>query len=111
DYADPYRWRAYAFLEMAHQDSEPAQDFTEAVHSFDLYLEKGRPEADVFRDRGLARAELGNLAGAIEDFSRALEIKPDSKSRAQRGWIYLVLEAPKLAVQDFEEAVKLDPAN
>ena len=85
--------------------------FEEVVAAFDRYLEAGKPLEVVYRGRGLARAELGQYPAAIEDFTKALELHPTSAVQAYRGWTYLVVDAPKLALRDFELAIELDPAN
>jgi tetratricopeptide (TPR) repeat protein len=85
--------------------------FEEVVAAFDLYLETGKPMESVYRGRGLARAELGKYPGAIEDFTRALELDATSAVLTYRGWTHLVCEAPKLALRDFELAIKLDAKN
>ncbi len=65
------------------------------------------------RARGVGRAKLGNYAGAIEDFTLALEIEraegrgADPATLAYRGWAYVVEQAPKLALRDFDEALRL----
>ena len=82
--------------------------FEEVVAAFDRYLEAGKPLEVVYRGRGLARAELGQYPGAIEDFTKALELHPTSAVQAYRGWTYLVVDAPKLALRDFELAIELD---
>ena len=85
--------------------------FEEVIAAFDRYLEAGKPLESVYRGRGLARAELGQYPGAIEDFTKALELHPTSAVQAYRGWTYLVVDAPKLALRDFELAIELDPKN
>jgi eukaryotic-like serine/threonine-protein kinase len=85
--------------------------FDEVIKAFDRYLETGKPQESVYRGRGLARAELGQYPGAIEDFTKALELHPTSAVQAYRGWTHLVVDAPKLALRDFELAIKLDPTN
>ena len=85
--------------------------FDEVIKAFNHYLETGKPQESVYRGRGLARAELGQYAGAIEDFTKALELHPTSAVQAYRGWTHLVVEAPKLALRDFELAIELDPKN
>ena len=85
--------------------------FEEVVEAFDRYLETGKPLESVYRGRGLARAELGQYPGAIEDFTKALELHPTSAVQAYRGWTHLVVDAPKLALRDFELAIELDPKN
>jgi tetratricopeptide (TPR) repeat protein len=85
--------------------------FGEVIKAFDSYIETGKPRESVYQGRGLARAELGQYAGAIEDFTKALELHPTSAVQAYRGWTHLVVDAPKLALRDFELAIELDPNN
>lgn len=93
--------RARALLEL--------RCYEEAVRSCDRYLERGTPTADVFQTRGHAREQLGDNAGAVEDYTRALELAPDAEMHILRGWSYMLLDSWKLALRDFEEAVRLDP--
>ncbi len=105
DYAVVHRLRGEALLKL--------DDHQGAVAAFGHYLrlEKAAPAADVYRARGLARAKLGDYAGAMEDYTRALELEPDAAHmRTRRGWAYL-LAAQKLALRDFDAAVKLNPEN
>jgi eukaryotic-like serine/threonine-protein kinase len=85
--------------------------FQEVIQAFDRYLETGKPLESVYRGRGLARAELGQYPGAIDEFTKALELHPTSAVQAYRGWTHLVVDAPKLALRDFELAIALDPNN
>jgi tetratricopeptide (TPR) repeat protein len=54
-------------------------------------------------------------AGAIGDFSRALDLVPAAdrarRSRLlnERGWAYQYAEAPLLALADFQESLRLEP--
>ena len=84
----------------------------DALRSFDRYLEVGgAATSDVHRGRGRARMRLGDYAGAADDYTRALVIKPDWEIQTHRGWAYFFAEAPRLALRDFEEGVRLNPAN
>jgi eukaryotic-like serine/threonine-protein kinase len=85
--------------------------FEAVIKAFDAYLETGKPLESVYRGRGLARSELGQYPGAIDDFTKALELHPTSAVQANRGWTYLVVDSPKLALRDFELAIELDPKN
>src|SRR5262249_54093942 len=71
--------------------------------------------ARVYLARGLIHAQLGEQARAVDTYSRALllETAPDRLAEAltQRGWAYLKLESPRLALNDFEEAVKRRPGH
>jgi len=55
---------------------------------------------------------MHDYAGGIDDFTHALELergegKPaDSATLAYRGWAYLAEDAPKLALRDFDEALR-----
>jgi tetratricopeptide (TPR) repeat protein len=65
------------------------------------------------RARGLAHAKLKDYAKAIEDYTQALELlpaegkPPDPLTLAYRGWVYLISDAPKLALRDFDAALRL----
>jgi tetratricopeptide (TPR) repeat protein len=66
--------------------------------------------AAVYQARAQAQAKLGHHAAAAEDFTRALELLPDSAlCHAGRGWAYLAVDAPGLALGDFEHVLYLDP--
>ena len=103
DHSQAQRLRAEALFHLGR--------FEEVVAAFDRYLETGKPLESVYRGRGLARAELGRYPGAIEDFTKALEMGPTSAVQAYRGWMHLGVDAPKLALRDFELAIELDPKN
>lgn len=85
------------------------KEFQEAVTEYDKYLKLEKGSKDVYAGRGLARATLGDYAGAIDDYSRVIDLQPTSKAYCQRGWAYLTGEAPLVALRDFEAAIRLDP--
>jgi serine/threonine protein kinase/Tfp pilus assembly protein PilF len=103
DHGPGQRLRAEALFHLGR--------YPDVVKAFDRYLEKGKELESVYRGRGLARAELGLYPSAIEDYTRALELNATSAVHTYRGWAHLVCEAPKLALRDFELAIKLDPKN
>ncbi len=103
DDAQAHRLRAEALFRLGR--------FEDVVRAFDRYLETGKPLEVVYRGRGLAQAELGQYPGAIEDFTKALELHPTSAVQAYRGWTFLVVNAPKLALRDFDLAIELDGKN
>ncbi|MFM9960608.1 MAG: protein kinase domain-containing protein [Planctomycetaceae bacterium] len=82
--------------------------YEDAVRGFTAVLEKAGPIADVYRGRSVALAALNRHREAINDYTLSLQYEPAPNMLAQRGWAYL-LEAPKLAKEDFEEAVRLNP--
>jgi tetratricopeptide (TPR) repeat protein/tRNA A-37 threonylcarbamoyl transferase component Bud32 len=80
----------------------------EARDALDAYLRRGRPSLEFHLTRALCRASLGDYAGAIDDYSRAIEIRPSAETLTQRGWLYTLRGSPLFGLQDFERAVALD---
>lgn len=103
DHFDSCRLRGESLLEL--------KQYPEAIHAFDTFLKRGGPDATVYTARGLAKAKLGNQQAAILDYSQALELKPEAHTYVLRGWAYVTSDLPKLALPDFEAAVKLNPKN
>ena len=103
--ADAHRWKAQSLLALRRYD--------DALESLDAYFASGgRPDPEVYRLRGLARADQRDITGALSDYQRALELDPnDSLTLACRGSAYLVLGAHKPAEPDFRRAIELDAAN
>jgi serine/threonine protein kinase/tetratricopeptide (TPR) repeat protein len=83
----------------------------EALASLDRALQKTKPTAELCELRGRVRADLGEHAAAIDDYSEALALKPATATYAFRGWAYLIADAPRLALRDFEEVVKREPTH
>jgi eukaryotic-like serine/threonine-protein kinase len=102
DAAEAHRLRVEALLELKRYD--------EVIASCDAVLARGGPTADLLRVRGLAKEGRGDLAGAIEDYTRALALRPGLAAlRVRRGWAYLLDGAGNPALRDFDEAIRLDP--
>lgn len=102
DDAEVIRLRAEALLGLGRD--------AEAIAAFTNYLEKAGPVGDVYRARGLALAKQKKYREAINDYTMSLQYEPSPNMLTRRGWAYL-LEAAKLAKEDFEEAVRLNPQN
>jgi tetratricopeptide (TPR) repeat protein len=104
-YVEIYRWRAEALLKQ--------ENYWGAADGLDRYLAQGgRPGCDFYQLRGWTWAKLNHFAEALEDFDRALALRPDSHTHALRGWLNLVeRRAPQIALDDFQAALRLDPQN
>jgi eukaryotic-like serine/threonine-protein kinase len=103
DHAEAHLLRVRSLLRLKRYD--------EALRSCDALLSRGKPLAEVYEFRRLAREGLDDFAGAIEDVTHALSLRPGEPALlARRGELYLIENSPLLAVRDFEEAVKLDPS-
>jgi eukaryotic-like serine/threonine-protein kinase len=105
DWPQLQRWRGGVLQEQGR--------YAEALQAYDDYLLRERqPAGVVYEARGLIRLKSQDYAGAVADFDRALEVAPGTASvHGYRGWTYLVSGSPGLALQDFEEAVRLDERN
>jgi len=67
--------------------------------------------ADAYENRGLAKAMLQQYEDAIKDYSKAIQLNPNSNSAYyNRGHLYLQLNNIKQACSDWEMALKLDNA-
>src|SRR6185312_1272363 len=70
------------------------------------------PDADDLMRRGVARADRLEFQQAIADLTDACRMAPhNGEYRYQRGIVYWRYGQPLPALQDFDAAVDLDPAN
>ncbi len=65
--------------------------------------------ARAYNIRGTARRGMGDMEGAIEAFSHALEIDPSPDNYYQRGATYQLLADHRHAVEDFTQAIAWAP--
>jgi len=96
--------------------------YAEAIGSCDALLTRGKPSAELHELRGLAREKINDYQGAIVDYTLAIGLQPEKAEMlgtqqkqqksaglwARRGVLYLVTDAPRSALRDFQEAVRLD---
>ncbi len=84
----------------------------DVIRSCDPLIARGKATAAIYERRALAREEIRDLGGAIEDFTNAMALRGDRpKLLRRRGWLYIVADAPRLALHDFQEAIRLDPGS
>ncbi len=90
------------------------KEYDELLESCDAVLEWDTRSPAVYEVRGIARSKSGNLAGAIGDFTRALELADEAdrpRLLRRRGWSNLANQAHRAAVGDFKEAIRLAPTD
>ena len=62
--------------------------------------------------QGMKKLDAGDLAGASNDFSGAIEQDPNfTDAYIYRGYIILLASNYDLALKDYDKAISLDPAN
>ena len=60
--------------------------------------------------RGLNRSEMGDKTGAIEDYTRAIEIEPNNAyAYNNRGFTRYSLGDKHGAIQDYMKAIRINP--
>ena len=68
------------------------------------------PHPWAYNNRGLARKQQGDLAGAIQDYDRAIELDPqDPTAYNNRGNVRAEQKDLAGAIQDYDRAIELDP--
>jgi tetratricopeptide (TPR) repeat protein len=72
-------------------------------------LQKGWLAA-LYRLRASAHLALKERDEALEDYTQALKLEPHPEAYRNRGWLYIVLDAPHLALRDFNQMVRRYPA-
>jgi tetratricopeptide (TPR) repeat protein/tRNA A-37 threonylcarbamoyl transferase component Bud32 len=87
--------------------------YAEAQEALDAYLTHVQPaQANVYWARAILHARKGEVVAALQMYTLALWQDPnDSEVRCQRGWAYLLYEAPTLAFTDFQTCLKAEPGN
>ncbi len=106
DDAAAHRVRISALMELKRYD--------EVLTSASAFIARGQRSAEIFEIRGLAREGRRQFTAAVADFNEALELTPESAKAPRtrllnlRGMAYYFADAPKLALLDFEESLRLD---
>jgi serine/threonine protein kinase/predicted Zn-dependent protease len=100
DLPEAHFWRGAILVELKR--------YSEAIQSFDRYTRWREPGLELYITRGLCRASMANFVGAIDDYSRAIELKPDAAIYNSRGWLYALSGSLRIALDDFERALQLD---
>jgi serine/threonine protein kinase/tetratricopeptide (TPR) repeat protein len=83
----------------------------DAAAALDACLERQPRDAGLLCARASLRTRLGDYAGAQTDYGRALEVAAAAETFAARGWTYLLTNTPRLALEDFEQALRRDAAH
>ena len=105
DFLLTQRYRAETLLALNRE--------AEAARALDDYLQATpAAPADVYQARGLLFADAGKSPAAIEMYTLALRLDPaDNATRCYRGWTYLLTDAVRLAVDDFDACLRNDPTD
>ena len=85
-------------------------EFTEAVKLFNTVIEMDPNNAEAHFLRAITYQGLALSERAIVDLKKAIVMKTDyAEAFQQLGYIYLVGQAPTLAIEAFDQAILLTP--
>jgi serine/threonine-protein kinase len=96
---------------LAYQKSPRRRSAVKALAAYDRYLAARRDNPSAWLNRGDARKDLGNIDGAIADYTAALTVKPDFLwALRNRGYLlYKEKNQPERALADLNLAIALAP--
>lgn len=87
-----------------------AHAYREALGQFNYALKLAPGRSAVLRERGLARAILGDLHGAVTDYDAVLAVNPDDAlAHRNRGDALFDLGMTRKAADDYDAALKAYP--
>ena len=85
-------------------------EFTEAVKSFNTVIEMNPNNAEAHFLRAMTYQGLALSKHAIADLEKAIVLRTDyAEAFQQLGYIYLVSQAPALAIEAFDKAILITP--
>ncbi|MGD1008267.1 MAG: trypsin-like peptidase domain-containing protein, partial [Ignavibacteriaceae bacterium] len=85
-------------------------NYQEAIDYFTNYLIKYPNDANAYSNRGIAKADLEDYRGAIQDYNQAIEINPNyAGAYYNRGIAKADLEDYRGAIQDYNQAIEINP--
>lgn len=96
--AEGYFYKGKAILYLGN-------NYKLAVENFDKAIELEPNNAETYFMRGDAQSRLKNFSAAIEDFTKALKMKPEEKIYKKRGEVYLEIFENEKAIADFNKAL------
>jgi Tfp pilus assembly protein PilF len=102
--------RAYTYLGMAYNNWGR---YDEALAAYDKAKELEPRNPNILHNRGISLRNKGECAMAINDYSRALKLKPDDKKVARilvdRGLAYRAMRIYNKALEDYDSSLASDP--
>lgn len=89
---------------------EIRRDYASAAAEYRKVVEIKPQSAEAHNNLGVALEKMGDLEGAIEAFSQAIERRGDyGAAWSNRGWAYAELKRWREARRDFEQGLKINP--
>jgi membrane associated rhomboid family serine protease/tetratricopeptide (TPR) repeat protein len=80
--------------------------YEKAIAKLDDLIRRSRPDAETFNHRAMILTAWKKYPEALEDAKRAVAMNPGPANRDTRGQIYLALDRPKEALDDFNAVLR-----
>jgi tetratricopeptide (TPR) repeat protein len=85
-----------------------AGEFAAALDSLNQVIQEQSTFAEAYYQRGQIQAKLGDLQGAIADYSQAIQLEPTAQAFLKRALAYLLQGEAEKAIADAHQATHLD---
>jgi len=106
NHASAYTGAGDALSEDGDQNGGGPEKFTEAIGYLDKSIEIEPNNAYAYSCRAIAKSRLDDLEGAIADYEKAFEIRPDSGHKETVGGFYHHLGKFEEAIKAFSEGIE-----
>ena len=83
--------------------------FSDAIAQYDQFLLEHPDNPTAYLLLGVAQAQAGNTARAVDCLQRAIQLAPTASAYVNLGLVYLQLSKPLLAIEKFHHALALEP--
>lgn len=92
-------------------DKYQLESYSEAILYFTLSIENDK-NYDAFYYRGMAKSKLKDFEGALDDYSKAVELNPNTENNiVSRAKANYKLKLYKNAIEDYSRVIELNPNN
>ncbi|MBU0487676.1 MAG: hypothetical protein KKA07_17745 [Bacteroidetes bacterium] len=106
---DDYPEDFYGYMAMGNL-CKMRNEFPEAIGYFDksIFYDSAKPE--LYNNRGLCKMETGDWGGALFDFTKLIQLEPEShKGYYNRGITKYFMNNPEAAIPDLDTALMINP--
>jgi tetratricopeptide (TPR) repeat protein len=84
--------------------------YCDPIAFYNSSISQNPDKAIMFTNRGAVKINMGDLQGAIDDFTKAIELSPeDAAAYSNRGMAYSSTGRLERAIEDYDKAVELNP--
>lgn len=98
------------YIAWASRNMLASDNYDEAIDILNVLIRSDKESYEAYFLRGYAKFGLGDLLGALQDFTTSLEINPVyTEAYHYRGIVFAELGNYKDAVEDFTSAIELRP--